>query len=48
MAAYLGEEDTFDEAMVAFAAGYAETNHHDYERFLDAIADKRLHATPDV
>jgi hypothetical protein len=37
MAAYLGDKDTFDQAVAAFAATYAEVNRKDHRRLVTAI-----------
>jgi uncharacterized protein (DUF2252 family) len=44
LAAYVGEDDAFDQAIAAFAAAYADTNEADHERFLEAISDGRIAA----
>ncbi len=45
IAAYLGEEETFDRAIAEFAAAYADTNEADHERLLEAIAEGRIVAS---
>lgn len=42
IAAYMGDEDTFDNAIAAFAKQYADQNEEDYAVFLDAIKSGRL------
>ena len=44
IAAYLGKSDTFDRAMAAFAAAYADQNERDYEALKAAVAGGRLTA----
>jgi len=41
-AGYLGSSAVFDEALAAFAVGYADQNERDYEAFLGAIRAGRL------
>ncbi len=48
IAAYLGEEPTFDDAVATFADAYADTNAEDHARLLAAIEDGRLEAQPGV
>lgn len=48
IAAYLGEDNAFDKAMVAFADAYAARNLEDYEKFTAAIADGSLPAETGV
>ena len=48
MAAFLGEDDTFDHAMAAFAATYADLNEADHACLLDAIGSGRLTATAGI
>ena len=45
IAAYLGDDDTFEQALVEFAADYADQNARDYETFLDAIKQGRITAS---
>ncbi len=45
---YLGEDDEFDEAMVAFSLAYAEQNEADYAAFTRAVNTGRLFAIPGV
>jgi uncharacterized protein (DUF2252 family) len=47
LAGYLGRGAAFDEALVAFAVGYADQNEKDYELFLRAIRAGRLEALTD-
>jgi uncharacterized protein (DUF2252 family) len=44
IAAYLGEDDTFDRSITDFARRYAEQNERDYQAFADAIRSGRLQA----
>jgi uncharacterized protein (DUF2252 family) len=44
IAAYLGESDGFDRAMVSFAEAYADQNERDYAAFQKAVKDKRIAA----
>jgi uncharacterized protein (DUF2252 family) len=37
IAAYLGDKDTFDTAVAAFSTHYAEVNHADHQRLVEAI-----------
>jgi hypothetical protein len=48
IAAYLGTDDTFDEAIADFAARYADQTESDYETFLTAIKNVRLAAVENV
>jgi uncharacterized protein (DUF2252 family) len=48
MAAYLGDKDTFDRAIAAFAAAYAEVNRADYQRLVEAIDAGKVTARKDV
>ena len=41
---YLGETDTFDEAIVAFAIAYADQVERDYESLTKAVREGRLEA----
>lgn len=38
IANYLGDDDTFDVAMMSFADSYADQNEEDYELFMDLVA----------
>lgn len=40
--AYMGDDDTFDRAIAAFAKQYADQNELDYQVFMDAIRSGRL------
>ena len=42
--AYLGKSDTFDRAIAAFSAAYADRNERDYALLKDAVASGRLTA----
>lgn len=44
MAAYLGNSDNFEKALVKFAESYADQNERDYEAFAAACRSGRLHA----
>jgi uncharacterized protein (DUF2252 family) len=44
IAAYLGEDDTFDRAVTDFAERYAEQNERDYQVFTKAVRSGRLEA----
>jgi uncharacterized protein (DUF2252 family) len=44
MAAYLGNNGTFEKALAKFAESYADQNERDYERFAAACKSGRLHA----
>ena len=37
IAAYLGDSDEFDKAIVKFARAYADQNELDYQRFMEAL-----------
>lgn len=41
---YLGESDTFDTALAAFAVAYADQTEKDYELLLEAVANGRVKA----
>ena len=45
IAGYLGSGKTFDDAIGAFAVGYAAQNRDDYRAFLKAIEDGRIQAS---
>jgi uncharacterized protein (DUF2252 family) len=45
IAGYLGESNTFDEAMVEFAFRYADQNDADYAAFVRAVREKRIEAS---
>ncbi|MFI7600370.1 DUF2252 domain-containing protein [Actinoplanes sp. NPDC049681] len=42
IAGYLGDEDTFDQALVQFAENYADVNEHDYECLVAAARSGRI------
>ena len=44
IAGYLGQSSTFDDAIVEFAARYAEQNEHDHQALLTAVASGRVTA----
>ena len=44
IAAYLGDDDTFDHAMGRFAEAYADQTERDYAMFTAAIASGRIEA----
>ncbi|MEU9671632.1 DUF2252 domain-containing protein [Streptomyces bobili] len=46
IAAYLGHDTSFDQAMTAFALAYAEQTRTDYAAFTQAISDGRLPIAP--
>jgi uncharacterized protein (DUF2252 family) len=48
IASYLGEKDTFDRALVSFAATYADVNEADHARLLEAIDSGRVSAVEGV
>ena len=48
IAAYLGKSDTFDRALVDFAASYADQNERDHAALRQAVADRRVDATYDI
>jgi uncharacterized protein (DUF2252 family) len=48
IAAYLGDDDAFDQALTAFASAYADTNQRDYERLLEAIDCGQISAAPGI
>jgi uncharacterized protein (DUF2252 family) len=48
MSAYLGEKDTFDRAIAAFAQAYAEVNKDDHRRLSAAIDEGRVTAQTGV
>jgi uncharacterized protein (DUF2252 family) len=48
IAAYLGKGDTFDRAIAAFAAEYADLNERDHEALVQAVAAGRISATEGV
>jgi len=48
IASYLGRADTFDRAIAAFAAAYADQNERDFAALQDAVRSGRIEATADV
>jgi len=44
IAAYMGSGSSFDQAITAFSASYADQVHHDFETFTAAISDARITA----
>jgi sugar/nucleoside kinase (ribokinase family) len=48
IAAYLGEDDQFDESITDFAKRYAEQNEQDYQAFAEAVRSGRLEALEGV
>jgi hypothetical protein len=48
IAAYVGEDPTWEEALAAFASAYAEVNAADHAALVGAIEDGRLEATMGV
>jgi uncharacterized protein (DUF2252 family) len=48
IAAYLGEDDSFDLAITDFAKRYADQNEKDYQQFVEAIRSGRLDAVEGV
>ena len=48
MATYLGQKETFDRAMAAFAVTYADLNEADHTRLSDAITDGAVSATAGI
>ena len=48
ISAYLGDGDTFDQAIVDFSERYADQNERDYEAFTDAVRQGRLEAIEGV
>jgi uncharacterized protein DUF2252 len=47
IAGYLGTQDTFDEALVQYAAAYADQAERDFGAFKTAIRSGRLRTEPD-
>jgi hypothetical protein len=45
IAAYLGNSDSFDQAIGRFAEAYADQNERDYQALVGAVKSGRLHAT---
>jgi uncharacterized protein (DUF2252 family) len=48
LAAYLGDSDTFDQAIADFAETYADQNERDYAALQAAVRDGRAEATTDI
>jgi hypothetical protein len=48
MTAYLGADDTFDQAIAEFAVRYADVNEADHARLLEAIAEGRVVASAEA
>ena len=48
IAAYLGEDDQFDRAIIDFSERYADQNERDYQAFVGAIRSGRLQALEGV
>jgi hypothetical protein len=48
IAAYLGQDDSFDRAITDFANRYADQNEQDYQRFVDAVRSGRVEAIEGV
>jgi hypothetical protein len=48
IAAYLGNSDTFDQAIGAFSSAYADQNERDYKAFKRAIKEGRIEAEAGV
>jgi uncharacterized protein (DUF2252 family) len=48
IAAYLGNSDSFDQAIGRFAETYADQNERDYQALVDAVTGGRLQATTGV
>jgi uncharacterized protein (DUF2252 family) len=46
IAAYIGDDPTFADAIADYAVAYARQNQIDFERFIEAIAGGRIFATP--
>ena len=44
IAAYLGEDDTFDRAMAKYSEAYADQNERDYKTLLAAVSAGRIEA----
>jgi uncharacterized protein (DUF2252 family) len=47
IAAYLGSNDTFDQALTKFAERYADQNESDYEAFQEEVRKGRLETAPE-
>jgi hypothetical protein len=48
IAAYLGASDTFDQAIIEFAAAYADQNEKDHDALVAAVASGRITAERDL
>jgi hypothetical protein len=48
IAAYLGKSDSFDRAIAAFAAAYADLNERDHQALVEAVRSGRVTATEGV
>jgi hypothetical protein len=48
LAAYLGDSDTFDQAIADFAETYADQNERDYAALQAAVKDGRAEATTEI
>jgi len=48
LAEYLGQDDSFDQAIADFSERYADQNEKDYQEFTAAIASGRLEATTGI
>jgi uncharacterized protein (DUF2252 family) len=48
IAGYLGDDDTFDQAIAEFSHGYADLTERDHRAHLDAISSGRIHAVHDI
>jgi uncharacterized protein (DUF2252 family) len=48
IAAYLGGSDVFDQAIIQFAAAYADQNERDHQSLVQAVADGRITADRDL
>ena len=48
IAAYLGDTDTFDQAITEFAATYADQNERDYQALTAAVTAGQITAEPDL
>lgn len=44
LSGYLGDDDTFDDAIATFAEHYADQNDRDYEAFVHAVSSGRIEA----
>ncbi len=48
LAAYLGDSDTFDQAIADFAETYADQNDRDYAALQAAVKDGRVQTTTNI